>query len=294
MANDALNKSRKRKDDEFYTKKEDVIKELDHYTEYFKNKVIYLNADDPKRSEFYRYFRDNFEKIKPAKVICTYYAPDQRPFITTITKDGEGIVVRQERSSENGDFRSEECLAILRKADIVITNPPFSLMTEYFRVLFDNSKQFLIIGNMTAIGRKHVAEQIRDEKVWLGYTQARYFVRPDGTRKSVAMSRWFTNLPTDRRCRHLELTRVYTPEDYPKYETYDAIDIDKVVNIPKDYKGLMGVPITYLDKHNPDDFEILGIFTSTKNGDVFLAKPVVNGKEKFTRIAIRKRQHPKK
>lgn len=155
-------------------------------------------------------------------------------------KDEEGIVVRQERLSENGDFRSEECLAILRKADIVITNPPFSRMQDYFRVLFDNDKQFLIIGNITAIGRKHVAEQIRDEKVRLGYAQARYFVRPDGTKKCVAMSRWFTNLPTDRMCKHLELTKVYTPEDYPKYETYDAINIDKGGQYTEGLQGYYG------------------------------------------------------
>jgi len=285
-----LHKAKTTKNDEFYTQLADIERELKHYRHHFKDKVVYCNCDDPRVSNFFHYFSYNFENLGLKKLITTCYKNQDMDLFSQndseqaiyLEYEGEkdgGTVPTVENIGVNylkgdGDFRSEECIDLLKEADIVVTNPPFSLFREYVAQLVEYDKKFLIIGNVNAITYKEIFPLIKENKLWLGYNTTRYFYQPDGTLFETARTYWYTNLDIAKRSEDLILYKTYNEEEYPKYDNYDAINVDKATEIPMDYEGLMGVPITFLDKYNPEQFEIIG-FTS--------------GREEFEKIA-----HPTK
>ncbi len=316
MATETLQQAKLNKADEFYTQIADIEAEMHHYSGQFRGKVILCNCDDPYESNFFKYFALNFNQFGLKKLIATSYTdspvageqlplfevhsvhvkdPAARPAykieinavedrnadgavdlvdITTLLKNGSNALTLLQG---NGDFRSPECTALLREADIVITNPPFSLFREYVAQLVEHQMKFIIVGNVNAITYKEVFKLIQSNKIWLGpsiHSGDREFQVPDyypmeaaGCRidelgkKYIRVKgvRWFTNLDVEKRHQPLNLYAQYTPEAYPHYDNYDAIDISKTSEIPYDYDGEMGVPITFLDKYNPDQFEIVGI-----------------------------------
>lgn len=310
--NKNLHKASKAKNDEFYTQLVDIEKELKHYKAQFRGKVVYCNCDDPYESNFFKYFAANFNALGLKKLITTSYFPSpitggqlplleieglkpegKEPFKIEINEvkdeDSDGAIglsdvewlLRHDANvakplKGNGDFRSSECIELLKEADIVVTNPPFSLFREYVAQLIEYNKQFLILGDQNAITYKETFGYIKDNKLWLGYDNGgtKWFQVPmdydisTETRKKVengvkffSMGRimWFTNLDTAKRHENLVLYKKYTPSEFSKYDNYDAIEVSKVVEIPSGYDGVIGVPITFLDKYNPSQFEILGI-----------------------------------
>lgn len=286
-----MHKAKRVKNDEFFTRLSDIENEMRHYKDHFKDKVIYLNCDNPKRSEFWQYFNLNFEFLGLKKLITSHYN----------LETGEG------------DFRSPKCIELLKEADIVVTNPPFSLFREFIAQLTKYNKKFLIIGNMNAIAYKEVFPLIKDDNLWLGVTgfnRGMYFQVPEDfiysdlykfkrEQEGVKVSRipgvcWFTNLNHSKRNEELILYKTYNEEDHPQYENYDAINVDKVKDIPIDYYGIIGVPITFLDKYNPEQFEIIDInphfFSVIEQG---LPKPsqlkMRDRNDPYARILIRKR-----
>lgn len=368
--NASLNAANRAKNDEFYTLLTDIEKEMRHYRKHFKGKTVFCNCDDPFESNFFKYFVLNFNRLGLKKLIATCYVTspiagqqlslfdvvggeeDQRnkPYKAVVTKvydtTGDGgvdmfDVAELFKSHENeltelkgdGDFRSEECLTLLDEADIVVTNPPFSLFREYVATLIEHEKKFIIIGNSNAITYKEIFPLIMQNKLWLGVTRSGtgsmwFRVMDDFPKKSgqkiedgiryqtIGNSAWFTNLDVKKRHEEMILVNRYSPEDYPHYDNYDAIEVSKVVDIPYDYDGVMGVPITFLGKYNPDQFEIVGmcenldlyglktrVYTSEechqryfelfgKPGTYDLnAAGVVNGKKVYQRILIRNK-HP--
>ena len=282
--NDNLNKARKAKNDEFYTQLSDIEKEIGHYKEHFKNKVVFCNCDDPEESNFWFYFSQNFEYLGLKKLISTHYENDRPSYKLEILKDinNDGKINKLDtvktRLNQNGDFRSPECIEILKEADIVVTNPPFSLFRDYIMQLVNYNKKFIIIGHQNAIGYKETFKLIRDNKIWLGYGfsgSAAHFINKHyedyasaGDHKDgmirVSGVAWFTNLDTTKRHDDLILCKMYygNESEYPKYDNYDAINVDKTKDIPMDYEGVMGVPITFMDKFNPEQFEIIGAGTT--------------------------------
>lgn len=297
------------KQDEFYTQLSDIEKELRNYKKHFEGKVVYLNCDDPRESEFFHFFSYNFEKLGLKKLIAACYkSQDIDLFSTgdseravyleyTGDKDGDLVPGRDEIEVKcfegDGDFRSEESIALLKQADIVVTNPPFSLFREYVAQLVEYDKQFLIIGNMNAVAYKETWALIKANKLWLGVTrtgtgQMWFRINDDAPVKTgqrtdekgqrwqtIGNSAWFTNIDHAKRHEELTLFKSYDPEHYPTYDNFDAIEVSKTVDIPVDYDGIMGVPITFLGKYNPDQFEILG----TDESDVKPTK-VYRGKSK--------------
>lgn len=295
--NKNLNAALKAKKDEFYTQMDDIAAELKHYRQHFRDKVVLCNCDDPYESNFFKYFALNFNSLGLKKLIATCYdgSPvqgnelllhfddwDSEPTkiaykveISEVTDcNGDGAIDLSDvryliqndknvlsRLKGNGDFRSMECIELLKQADIVVTNPPFSLFREYVAQLMKYDKKFLIIGNKNAITYKEVFPYIKDDVIWLGATVPTDFIQPkDDLKKSLSgLTRWFTNLDISKRHEELDLWRKYSPDVYPKYDNFDAINVDKVADIPCDYDGVMGVPLTFLDKYNPDIFEIVGI-----------------------------------
>lgn len=294
MMKKALNRSlgaaRATKQDEFYTQLSDIEKELKHYTTHFEGKVVLCNCDDPRVSQFFHYFSYNFERLKLKKLTATCYKNQDSDLFST-HKAEKGVCLEYNGNKNHtrvpdpaeigvhkfngdGDFRSEECIALLKQADIVVTNPPFSLFREYVQQLIDHDKKFLIIGNHNAITYKEIFGLIRGNKVWLGYSNPVNFIVPDhyeqravrswrdenGTNwRSLGNACWFTNLDIAKRHEELILYRSYDPEQYPSYNNYEAIEVAKCADIPVDYEDPMGVPVTFLEKHNPEQFEILGI-----------------------------------
>jgi hypothetical protein len=336
----ALARAYRAKKDEFYTQLVDIEAELRHYRDHFRGKVVLCNCDDPYESAFFKYFAMNFNHLGLKELITTSYAgspitgeqlrmldvagmPDDPPekpaYRTTITEvpdandDGATdlqdveYLLKNERNSlaplaGDGDFRSAECVALLEAADIVVTNPPFSLFREYVSLLLTHGKHFLILGNLNAITYKEIYPLIRDGQLWLGHRTGgeKWFRVPssyvhttdrskikvvDGVRylamKNMA---WFTNLDTTKRHETLTLYKRYTPEAYPRYDNADAIEVGTYMDIPLDYKGVMGVPITFLDKYNPDQFEILGFRKGDDGRDL-----TVKGRSLYFRILIRAR-----
>ena len=329
MANKQLTGAKKAKKDEFYTQLADIEVELKHYREHFKDKTVLCNCDDPRMSKFFYYFVLNFHLLGLKKLITTCYK-NQNPSLFSestseqavyLVYEGEDIGIPPNPSIAglvrpllgDGDFRSAECIAFLEEADIVVTNPPFSLFREYVAQLIKYDKKFIIIGNINAVTYKEIFPLIQRDQVWLGpsiHSGDREFEIPSSYPLEAAGSRtdnegrryirvkgvrWFTNLDFPQRHEELTLYKKYSPEGYPHYDNYDAINVDKVADIPRNYDGVMGVPITYLDKHNPDQFEILGITES--NGRGFstglwdeaskMAHPYVKGEKKYARIFIR-------
>lgn len=311
--NASMSAAIKAKNDEFYTLLTDIEKEMRHYRNHFKGKTVRCNCDDPFESNFFKYFVLNFNRLELKKLIATCYATSpiagqqlslfdvvggeeeqrNKPYKAVVTKvydvTGDGgvdmfDVAELFKTHENeltelegdGDFRSDECLALLDEADIVVTNPPFSLFREYVATLMEHDKKFIIIGNSNAITYKEVFPLIMQNKLWLGVTRSGtgsmwFRIMDDFPVKSgqkvengvryqtIGNSAWFTNLDVKKRHEEMILVKRYTPDDYPRYDNYDAIEVSKILDIPLDYSGVMGVPITFLGKYNPDQFEIVGI-----------------------------------
>ena len=303
--NTNLRKAAKVKNDEFYTQYEDIENEIMKYRKQFKDKIVYLPCDDPaeKKSEFWSFFVNNFDAFGLKKLIATHFDESGRAYKIWIDSDlnNDGWIddadALQEDLKGNGDFRSEECVEILKECDIVCTNPPFSLFRELIDLIITHNKQFLIIGNKNAYAYKEIFTLIKNNKIWIGYTQPKDFRLEDGsiTKKINGLCRWFTNLSNSKRFEELILTKTYNEIDFPYLDNYNAINVGKVVNIPKDFDGYMAVPITFIDKYNPNQFEIFGITnTGEKNPGIRLqntahGRPLLNGKELYIRILIRKK-----
>lgn len=276
--NSNLHKAKVAKNDEFYTQLTDIEKELKHYKEHFKDKVVLCNCDDPTWSAFWEYFHLNFKELGLKKLVSTHYEHSEfkrdlfhlNPTEDEITKsykmeyeggnDNDCSVGTRTFLKGDGDFRSPECIEILKECDIVVTNPPFSLFREFIATMVEYDKKFAVIGNKNSLTYKEVFPLFKENKLWMGYNSPNEFSTPDGTitKQVTGLCRWFTNLDVAKRHEKLILCKTYNPKEYPKYDNYDAINVDKVVDIPVDYDGVMGVPITFLDKFNPDEFEILG------------------------------------
>jgi len=349
-----LRAARAAKNDEFYTQRADIEAELFYYRKYLEGKTVYCNCDDPTASHFYAYFRDNFVLLKLSKVIAATYrnqdhnarrmqtdliAEEREKYATkkaerahqppppveprqavcieyTGGKTGRPRAMRGDGWYHGGDFRSRESIALLKQADIVCTNPPFSLFREFVAQLVEYKKDFLILGNMNAITYKEIFPLFMSDKIWLGMNNgAKKFATPahaekyhsveDGT-KFMHMGNvfWFTNLDHDKRHADLRkrLWRTYDPAQYPKYDNYDAIEVGSVADIPLDYDGVMGVPVTFMDKYNPDQFEILGADYDVRLGllpelvnptwEGKLDRGYIDGKRKYPRILIR-HKHPR-
>lgn len=285
-----LHKAKNTKNDEFYTQLADVSKEMMHYKKHFKDKIIFCNCDDPTWSAFWEYFHINFTELGLKKLISTHYNREEATYKMEYTGGNDdnikaGVITPLEG---NGDFRSQECLDSLDEADIVVTNPPFSLFREYVTVLMGHDKKFLIIGSQNAITYKEFFPLLRDDKVWIGCNSVKEFRKPDGSIKKFGNICWYTNLDIAKRHEKLALWKNYTPEEYPKYDNYDAINIDKITNIPVDYDGAMGVPITFLGKYNPDQFEIVAFRKGNDGKDLVFTR---EGKRVYPyfRILIRPR-----
>lgn len=260
--NDNLHKAKDAKNDEFYTRIEDVAEELRHYKKHFAGKVVLCNCDDPTWSAFWRYFHLNFAELGLKKLISTYYDHTEPTYKMEYEGgDDNDVEVGVKTPLEgNGDFRSKECLDLLDECDIVVTNPPFSLARAYVQCLREHNKQFVIIGDLNWITYKEIFPMLKDNEIWLGYSSVKEFVQPDGTIKKFGNKLWYTNLDIQKRHEKLILWKHFTPEEYPAYLNVDnAINADSVDNIPFDYYGIIGVPITFLSKYNPDQFEIIGI-----------------------------------
>ncbi|MEJ0021259.1 MAG: adenine-specific methyltransferase EcoRI family protein [Candidatus Doudnabacteria bacterium] len=310
--NSNLHKASAAKKDEFYTQLVDIEKELKHYKEQFRDKIIYCNCDDPFESNFFKYFAANFNALGLKKLITTSYTKSpiaggqlpllevkglkpkgKEPFKIEINEvpdsNSDGAIglsdvewlLRHDANvstslKDGGDFRSEECIELLNQADIVVTNPPFSLFRDYVAQLVEHKKKFLILGDQNAITYKEIFKLIKENKLWLGYDNGgtkwfqvpkEYDIDTESRKKvvngikyfSFGRILWFTNLDTTKRHEKMTFYKTYNPEEYPKYENYDAIEVSKKLDIPQDYNSVMGVPITFLDKYNPEQFEIIGM-----------------------------------
>lgn len=318
MANKDLNKAKAAKKDEFYTRLEDIENELRYYRHHFKDKTVLCNCDDPRCSNFFRYFTLSFEVLGLKKVIATCYKNQDVDLFTqnacekAVYQIYEGDKNKNKKVDDeeievkylegDGDFRSKECVKLLKEADIVVTNPPFSLFREFVSLLLKHNKKFLILGSQNNVTYKEIFPLLMNDKLWLGYYSgnmefrvpqdsepriSRYWQDETGQKwRSLGNICWFTNLDHAKRHKEIPLFKKYTPQEYPTYDNYDAINVNKTSDIPADYDGVMGVPITFMDKYNPDQFEIVG------NEDT-LAIPkgrgYVNGKRLYGRIFIKRR-----
>ena len=295
--NTNLHAAKKEKNDEFYTRYEDIEAEVMKYRKQFKNKIVYLPCDDPaeKKSEFWSFFVNNFDAFSLKKLIATHYDENGKAYKIWIDEDttGDGYIddtdAKQEDLEGNGDFRSPECVEILKECDIVVTNPPFSLFREFIDIIISNNKQVLTIGSQNAFSYQEIFKLIKDNKLWTGYNTVKQFIQPDGTIKKFGNICWFTNLKTTKREEELILTKRYNNCDYSFYDNYTAINIDRVVDIPDDYTDIMGVPITFIDKYNPNQFEIIGLMASTTVTDTNFGYPYINGKKKYARVLIKRK-----
>ena len=323
--NSGLHKAKRSKKDEFYTQISDIERELRHYRKFLKGKVVYCNCDDPWISNFFHFFSHNFERFGLKKLIATCYRSQEMDVFSQ--NDNEQAIYLEYLGDKNGnrvpdpdeigvkplkgdgDFRSKESIDLLKQADIVVTNPPFSLFREYVSQLIEYDKKFLIIGNQNAITYKEIFSHIKDNKLWLGYNSGNMefkvpeYYQPKQTRywetfekdkygnellqkwRSMGNITWFTNLDHSKRHEELILYKKYSPEEYPNYDNYDAINVNKVAEIPADFSGAIGVPITFLDKYNPEQFEILKFRKGNDERDLS-----INGKCPYFRIVIRNKK----
>jgi hypothetical protein len=349
-SNNLLRKASKDKKDEFYTRLSDIEKEVKNYRSFLKDKIVYCNCDDPYESNFFKYFAANFRSLGLKKLVTTSFSGSsiaggqlslfdveglkpngKQPFKIEITEvpdiDGDGAIslvdvemlLKNNKNtvtplSGDGDFRSKECVNLLDEADVVVTNPPFSLFREYIQLLENHNKKYLIIGNTNAITYRETFKLIKDDKIRTGYTNfnvGMFFEVPSDWEKfhhidengkkmaRVSTSCWFTNLDVTKHKDFLTLYKKYDKKEYPKYLNFDAIEVSKVSDIPMDFEGIMGVPITFVDKYNPDQFEIIDInphfFTITEKG---LPKPtqlkIEGQKDPYARILIKNKKVEKK
>ena len=293
--NSNLHRAKKAKNDEFYTRYEDIEAEVMKYRKYFRDKVVYLPCDDPieKKSEFWSFFVNNFDAFGIKKLIATYYNENGKTYKFWIDRDTtNGGDIRQEDLAGDGDFRSPECVEILRECDIVCTNPPFSLMKEFLPLILKYNKQFLVIGPLTAITYKKIFPYVLEKRVWAGYNNVRHFKGPEGDDRTVGNAFWYTNLPNRSLTDEIILTKKYDSSKYDVFdERPDIININRVVDIPANYDGLMGVPISFFQgKYNPNQFEIVGKIDNGSDSDFDFCKPFVNGVKKFQRLVIRRKK----
>lgn len=313
MAKGHLTKAKKAKKDEFYTDISDIEKELSAYRKEFKGKVVFCNCDDPSWSNFWKFFEANFEYLNLKGLISTHYAEstlfeNEPSYKLEITRTPTGKISKPKKTmlKGDGDFRSEECIALLKEADIIVTNPPFSLFREYVAQLVKFKKKYLILGNMNAVTYKDIFPLFKENKMWYGHSissgdrefrvpndyplngsncrvneKGEKFIRVKGIR-------WFTNMDHKKRHDELDLVQEYNKTNYPKYDNYDEINVDATKDIPVDYQGAMGVPISFLDKYNPNQFEILGIANSARwiGHECFT---IINGKKIYNRIIIKRK-----
>lgn len=300
-SNKNLHNANKAKNDEFYTQLSDIERELSHYKERFRDKVIFCNCDDPEESNFFRYFALNFDRLQLRRLIATHYDAEKPTYKLEIDRS---IDVNQDNKldlrdvvrtplEQNGDFRSPECVELLKQSDIICTNPPFSLFREYIAQLFEYGKKFVIIGNQNAITYKEVFKLIKSNQIWMWYTMPKEFLQSDRTIKKFGNICWFTNLEIQKRHEDLVIYKTYYGNEivYPRYDNYNAINIDKIKDMPKDYVGAMGVPITFLDKHNPEQFEIVGIDrVLVEEATGKQSRFRIDGKEIYARIIIRNKK----
>lgn len=301
--NTNLHNAKKAKNDEFYTQLSDIEKEMAHYKDFFKGKIVYCNCDDARESNFFKFFSNNFESLGLKKLITTGYKAEGTgvKLVYEGDKNGNFMVddaeVVMTELDGNGDFRSEECVELLKECDVVVTNPPFSLFREYVAQLMKYGKKFIIIGSMNAITYKEIFPYIKNNELWLGMNWVKDFVQPNGEVKKFGNICWYTNIGHSRRNTELDLYKKYSADEYPKYDNYDAIEVSRVENIPMDYDGVMGVPITFLDKYCPTQFEIVGATESEGKGfsnglfdETFkITQPLVNGNRIYKRLFIKKR-----
>lgn len=298
--NSTLNTAKKNKKDEFYTRYDDIAEELANYETFLQGKTIYCNCDNLKVSNFFKYFVDNFQRLGLKKVIATgFNANGPGHYGEFAQGDTEP---RTYDLNGDGDFRSPECLKILDEADVVVSNPPFSLFREYITLLLSKGKKFIVIGNNNAITYKEIFPYIKNNQLWLGNisNKTMEFALPDHYEKwnriengvkygKVPAVSWFTNIPIKKREEPLELTKQYNDQEYPKYDNYDAINVDKIKDIPMDYDGVMGVPITFLSKYNPDQFEILGHEHDLDGNGASISQFSVGGQGKYKRLLVRRK-----
>ncbi len=316
--NSNLHDSQRQNQNEFYTPLSMIEEELKHYKNYFRGKVVFCNADDPNigddgtdhfgdglggyTSNFWRYFQLNFEVLGLKKLISTHFDP-VKPTYKVEMENGE---IKKTPLKQNGDYRSPECIEILKEADIVVTNPPFSLFKDYLPFLVSYGKDFLVVGNMNDITFADIIPLVMKNKVWLGYNSGHYWFRvPDYYEEKKTDFKidefgqkwrrmgnicWYTTLDVQTRHDEYILTRKYDPSIHKKLDNYDAIFIDKKADIPCDYDGIMAVPITYMTSFNPDQFELLGKFDTGAITEYNLANPLIEGKMKYKRIAIRRKK----
>ena len=326
--NKSLRKAKNTKEDEFYTQLSDIERELKYYKHHFKDKVVYCNCDDPRVSNFFHYFSYNFEKLGLKKLIATCYKSQEADLFSQNNneqaicleylgdKNGDRVPNPEEigiyELQDDGDFRSKESISLLTQADIVVTNPPFSLFREYVSQLIEYDKKFLIIGGQNALTYKEIFALMKDNKMWLGYNfgnmefkvpdyyepkETRFWIDENNQKwRSLGNICWFTNLDHSKRHEDIILYKNFKDDEYPKYDFYEAVNVNKVAEIPFDYKGIMGVPITFMDKYNPDQFEILGFMNTGEENEGIRYKgtphgrPTINGKEIYFRILIRNKR----
>lgn len=332
--NTSLGAARAAKKDEFYTQLVDIERELRHYKAQFKGKTVYCNADDPRVSNFFHFFSHNFERLGLKKLITTCYKSQERDIFSQ--NDSTRAIYLEYTGDKNnnrvpdpaeievhplqgdGDFRSAECIELLRQSDIVVTNPPFSLFREFVTQLIEYDKKFLVIGHQNAITYTEIFPLIQKNRLWLGYgfkrNMAHFLSSYENTAADldrregmirVSGVQWFTNMDTTKRHEDLILYKSYDPQEYPTYDNFNAIEVGRTVDIPADYDGMMGVPITFLENYNPDQFEIVGSFnagshgeelgavkteTETKGKVIMWNGPVVNRKPLYKRIVIRNKR----
>lgn len=343
--NSNLHMSKNDKADEFYTQLSLIENELKHYKEYFRGKAVLCNCDDPFESNFFKYFAINFNSLGLKKLMATCYAGSpivytqltifgeeevvakkknpKKPYkieITEVTdenKDGRVDLADVEyllKSRKNcltllegdGDFRSPECVELLKQADVVVTNPPFSLFREYMAQLMEHKKDFLVIGNLNAVKYKEILPLFMTDKIWLGYNSGHYWFKVPDTYKAkktdfkideygqkwrrMGNICWYTNLDIKKRHEDMVLFRNYSPEMYPKYDNYDAIEVSRTIDIPYDFYGVIGVPITFMTKHNPNQFSIIGVLNSGSGNEYDYAKAILHGKQLYARILIQRKR----
>lgn len=286
--NGNLHSAKREKNDEFYTQIVDIERELKYYKEHFVGKTVFCNCDDPKESNFWKFFSLNFDNYKLKRLISTHFDYEKPSYMMDMYRDDNGVYTATKDLEQNGDFRSSECIELLKQADIVVTNPPFSLFREYVAQLMEYEKKFLIIGNKNAITYKEIFPLLKENRMWIGYNTISEFDTPNGVTKKISgLTRWFTNLDIDKRHEDLIMYKQYSSLEYPKYDNYDAIEVSKVTEIPKDYGGVMGVPITFLDKYNPEQFEVIKFRKGNDDKDL-----CVNGKCPYFRILIKRKEQP--
>jgi len=318
-----LHNAKSKKQDEFYTILSDIEKELKHYKKHFKNKTVFCNCDDPRVSNFFHYFSYNFEQLGLKRLITTCYKSQQmnlfsehkceKAIYLEYTGDNNDNKIPDpgeigiKHLKGDGDFRSKECIELLKQSDIVVTNPPFSLFREYVEQLIEYNKRFLIIGTWNVITYKEIFPLIKNNKIWIGINSNRNFsgfivpkhypligteARIDEKGNKIISSNntcWFTNLDNAKRHEELILYKKYNPIEYPKYDNYDAIEVSKTNDIPIDYDGVMGVPVTFLNKYNPKQFDIIGCNRGIDQDPdgVYGRGSFLNGKETFKRLFIK-------